>query len=64
VIVSALHSGVNKLVIALTANCDVDHGMTLGRGFKLMIRMSLMPKDDRNLLDVLKFELELLEQGG
>jgi hypothetical protein len=24
----------------------------------------LMPKDDRNLLDVLKFELEFLEQGG
>jgi hypothetical protein len=23
-----------------------------------------MPKDDRNLLDVLKFELEFLEQGG
>jgi hypothetical protein len=51
-------------VIGLTANCDVDHGMTLGLGFKLMIRVSLMPKDDRNLLDVLKFELEFLEQGG
>ncbi len=24
----------------------------------------LMPKDDRNLLEVLKFELEFLEQGG
>ena len=23
-----------------------------------------MPKDDRNLLDVLKFELEFLETGG
>ena len=23
-----------------------------------------MPKDDRNLLEVLKFELEFLEQGG
>ena len=24
----------------------------------------LMPKDNRNLLEVLKFELEFLEQGG
>jgi hypothetical protein len=55
---------VNDLVIDLTANCDVDHGMTLGLGFKLVIMVSLMPKDDRNLLDVLKFELEFLEQGG
>jgi hypothetical protein len=51
-------------VIALTANCDVDHGMILGLLFKLMIRVSLMPVDDRNLLDVLKFELEFLEQAG
>jgi|HubBroStandDraft_2_1064218.scaffolds.fasta_scaffold236284_2 hypothetical protein len=64
VIVSPLHSGVNKLVIALTANCDVDHGMTLGLGFKLVIRVDPMPKDNRNLLDVLRFELEFLEQGG
>ncbi len=63
-IVSPLHSLVNKLVIALTTNCDVRHGTTLGLGSKLMIRVSLMPKDDRNLLDVLKFELEFLEQGG
>lgn len=55
---------VNKLVIALTANCDAGHGVGLGRRFKLMTRVSLMPKDDRNLLEVLKFELEFLEQGG
>jgi hypothetical protein len=50
--------------MVLTANCDAGHSMTLGLGLKLMIRVSLMPKDDRNLLDVLKFELEFLEQGG
>ena len=26
---------VNKLVITLTVDCDVGHGMTLGLGFKL-----------------------------
>jgi len=46
---------VNKLVMVLTANRDAGHSMTLGPGLKLMIRVSLMPKDDRNLLDVLKF---------
>jgi len=50
--------------MVLTANRDAGHSMTLGPGLKLMIRVSLMPKDDRNLLDVLKFELEFLEQGG
>ncbi len=51
-------------MIDLTAKCDADHGMPLGFGFKLAGRVRLMPKDDRNLLEVLKFELEFLEQGG
>jgi hypothetical protein len=50
--------------MALTANCDAGHGGRPGRGPKLDSRVSYMPKDDRNLLDVLKFELEFLEQGG
>jgi hypothetical protein len=29
-----------------------------------MAKVSLMPKDNRDLLEVLKFELEFLEQGG
>ena len=48
----------------LTTICDVGHGVGLGIGPKLAINVNLMPKDDRDLLEVLKFELEFLEQGG
>ena len=48
----------------LTTICDVGHGVALGIGPKLAIKVNLMPKDDRDLLEVLKFELEFLEQGG
>jgi hypothetical protein len=48
----------------LTTICDVGHGVVLGIGPKLAIKVNLMPKDDRDLLEVLKFELEFLEQGG
>jgi hypothetical protein len=29
-----------------------------------VVKMSFMPRDNRDLLEVLKFELEFLEQGG
>ena len=48
----------------LTVNCDAGHGVVRERGSTLGIRVSHMPRDNRNLLDVLKFELEFLEQGG
>lgn len=47
----------------LTAHCDAGHGGTVEYGTKLL-QGELMPKDNRNVLDVLKFELEFLEQGG
>lgn len=49
--------------MALTPNCDADHSIVLGYWPKL-VDGEFMAKDDRNLLDVLKFELEFLEQGG
>jgi hypothetical protein len=51
-------------VRSVTANCDAGHGAALEHGSKLDGKGELMPKDKRNLLDVLKFELEFLEQGG
>lgn len=54
----------NCHVMHLTAKCDAGHGTVSGLRFKLMGRVRLMPRDDRNLLEVLKFELEFLEQGG
>lgn len=49
--------------MTLTAQCDAGHGVLLRHRSKLEVG-ELMPKDDRNVLDVLKFELEFLEQGG
>jgi hypothetical protein len=51
-------------VIDLTASCDAGHGTPSDGRFKLISRVRLMSKNDRNLLEVLKFELEFLEQGG
>lgn len=51
-------------MITLTASCDHGHGVGLAPGFKLTVKVNLMPRDTRNVLDVLKFELDFLEQGG
>ena len=48
----------------LTVGCDDGHGIDWGPRIKLVGKVSFMPRDNRDLLEVLKFELEFLEQGG
>ena len=52
--------------MALTPDSDPGHGAARKPGAKLAVavRGGHMSRDNRNLLDVLKFELEFLEQGG
>ena len=50
--------------MTLTVSCDARHGSGPERSLRLVCEDRLMPQDNRNLLEVLKFELEFLEQGG
>ena len=50
--------------MTLTVSCDARHGSGPERSLRLVYEDRLMPQDNRNLLEVLKFELEFLEQGG
>jgi hypothetical protein len=50
--------------MTFTVSCDARHGSGPERSLRLVCEDRLMPQDNRNLLEVLKFELEFLEQGG
>jgi hypothetical protein len=52
-----------KPVIALTEGCDIGHGIGFGGRCKLHAKGDRMA-DNRDVLEVLKFELKFLEQGG
>jgi hypothetical protein len=52
-------------VMTVTLQCDAGYSIPLGLSSYLHLRgRCKMQKDERDLLEVLKFELEFLEQGG
>jgi hypothetical protein len=52
------------IVILITVTCDPRYRKPGGLPAILIPARCLMAKDDRDLLDLLKFELKFLEDGG